>query len=121
MKSPLIYVSGPITTGDTIANIRAAINIGCDLIRLGYVVIVPHEKCLLTEIVHPMSYDEWLAYDFKCIDRCDAVLRIEGASKGGDLEVDYARKNAIPVFFTVLDLFHHMPPAAWEPLAVVQA
>lgn len=101
-RPPLVYISGPLTTGMLTANVRRALDIGKALIERGFCVIVPHEK-LLTEILHPMSYDEWLAYDFRIILCCDAVYRFEGASHGGDAEVRFAKENGIPVYFD-LDL-----------------
>jgi len=101
-RPKLIYVSGPLTTGQLTANVRAALDIGKALIDRGYAVVVPHEK-LLTEILHPMSYDEWLNYDFRIILCCDALYRMPGESHGGDEEVKFAQKNGIPVY-TSLDL-----------------
>ncbi len=100
LKPPLIYISGPLTTGDTIANIHNALDAGDALIRRGFVVIIPHEKALCMEILHPRSYSEWLAYDFQCILHCDAMLRLPGASKGGDEEVAFARANGISVYYS---------------------
>jgi nucleoside 2-deoxyribosyltransferase len=111
-RPPLIYVSGPLTTGDTIANIRHAIHAGAVLIERGYAVIVPHEKALGMELLYPQSYDEWLAYDFRCILTCDAVLRIPGASKGGDAEVAFARERGIPVYYSFDTLVAGMPAPA---------
>lgn len=100
-RPPLIYVSGPMTSGlDPFGNIRRGLDAADELIRLGYVVICPHEKALGLEILHPRSYDEWLAYDFRCILECDAVYRMPGASTGGDAEVEFARERGIPVYFS---------------------
>jgi hypothetical protein len=35
----------------------------------------------------------------RLIERCDAVYRIEGASKGADQDVSLARERGIPVYF----------------------
>jgi len=37
----------------------------------------------------------------RLIERCDAVLRIEGQSKGADNDVRLARERGIPVYFNV--------------------
>lgn len=100
----LVYVSGPLTTGMLTRNVRDALNVGKILIDRGYVAIVPHEK-IITEILHPMSYDEWLAYDFRIILRCDAVYRMPGESHGGDAEVLFSQKHGIPVYFSLDTLF----------------
>jgi hypothetical protein len=111
VKPKLIYISGPLTTGQLTANVRRALDVGKVLIDRGYAVIVPHEK-LLTEILHPMSYEDWLAYDFRIILCCDGVLRIDGDSHGGDREVAFAVKNRIPVFYSLDTLYAHQ----WAPI-----
>jgi type III secretory pathway component EscU len=40
----------------------------------------------------------------RLIERCDAVLRIEGTSKGADEDVLLARKRGLPVYFKVDDV-----------------
>jgi len=37
----------------------------------------------------------------RLIQRCDAVLRIEGASKGADEDVRLARQRGLPVYFNI--------------------
>jgi hypothetical protein len=61
------------------------------------------------EIHHPRTYTEWLDFDFKCIQRCDAVLRMPGASKGGDAEVAFAERCGIPVYFSLEALMASWP------------
>jgi nucleoside 2-deoxyribosyltransferase len=107
----MVYVSGPLTTGCQTDNIRAAVKAGVELMAEGYVVIVPHEKAGLTEVLYPQSYEAWLAYDFKCILRCDAVLRLPGSSKGADAEVGFAHNHGIPVYYSIKSLMHHVHPA----------
>jgi nucleoside 2-deoxyribosyltransferase len=108
-RVPLIYVSGPLTTGHTPTNIRNALETAYMLMTSGYSVIVPHEKALLMEALYPMSYVEWLRYDFKCLLACDAVYRMPGASRGADLEVRFAKARGIPVFTTLAELAQKMP------------
>ena len=100
-----VYVSGPLTTGGPSAlagNVRRAVEAGCELIRRGYVVVVPHEKALLCEKLLDMPYESWLAYDLKVIDRCDALLRLPGKSGGAAREVDYcARVLGRPVYYSL--------------------
>lgn len=114
MRAPLIYVSGPLTTGPTIENVRRALDTGWELIRQGYAVIIPHEKALAMEMLHPMTYEGWLTYDFRCIDSCDGVYRMAGKSRGGDAEVEYAIERRIPVFFS----FDTLASYQWPELGV---
>ncbi|MBS1802664.1 MAG: DUF4406 domain-containing protein [Acidobacteria bacterium] len=40
----------------------------------------------------------------RLLARCDAVLRIEGASKGADEDVRIARERGLPVYFSLQDV-----------------
>ena len=40
----------------------------------------------------------------RLLERCDAVLRIEGASKGADEDVRIARERGLPVYFRLQDV-----------------
>ena len=40
----------------------------------------------------------------RLLERCDAVLRIEGASKGADEDVRIARERGLPVYSSVEDV-----------------
>ena len=40
----------------------------------------------------------------RLLARCDAVLRIEGASKGADEDVRIARERGLPVYFRLEDV-----------------
>ena len=40
----------------------------------------------------------------RLLERCDAVLRIEGASKGADEDVRIARERGLPVYSSIEDV-----------------
>ena len=40
----------------------------------------------------------------KLLDKCDAVYRIEGASKGADMDVEVAKRRGLPVFYRLEDI-----------------
>jgi hypothetical protein len=46
----------------------------------------------------------------RLLERCDAVLRIEGPSKGADEDVRLARQRGLPVYFRLEDV-----PGVIEP------
>jgi len=107
-RPALIYISGPITTGGNVpVNVRRGIEAGVLLMDAGYVVIVPHEKAFGMEMLSPRSYEDWMAYDFKCIEVCDAVYRMSDwrgnplPSVGGDRETEYARAIGKPVYHSL--------------------
>lgn len=98
MSKPLVYVAGPYSS-DPPHNTRRAIAVGTRLIQEGVVApIIPH-LTMLWDMLTPMPYDEWLAYDRDVLVRCDAVLRLPGESSGADTEVALADELGIPVFY----------------------
>ena len=48
------------------------------------------------EILYPVAH--------RLLAKCDAVLRLEGASKGADEDVRIARERGLPVYFRVEDV-----------------
>ena len=98
-----IYIASPYTNGDQAENVRIQIDAANDLMKLGYAPFWPLHSHFL-HMVHPHSYETWLAVDFSWILACDAVLRLPGESKGADHEVAFAMENNIPVFFSIDEL-----------------
>lgn len=97
----LIYVAGPYTHPDPVDNTRRAIEVGNRIMESGYCVPhIPH----LTMLWHfhtPRPVEEWYQYDLAILARCDALLRIEGASTGADAEVAFAVKHRIAIWHDV--------------------
>lgn len=109
-RPAVVYISGPITTGGNVpVNVRKGIEAGVTLMDLGYVVICPHEKAFGMEMLSPRSYEDWMQYDFRCINASDAVYRMPGESVGGDREVAYAADHDIPVFYSLDALVERLP------------
>ena len=48
------------------------------------------------EIQYPVAH--------RLLHKCDAVLRIEGASKGADEDVRVAKEHRLPVFYNIEDV-----------------
>ena len=92
-----IYVAGPYTSGDPIINTRKAIEAGEQLRAMGFVPFIPHLS-LIWHLVNPHDVDFWYAYDKEWIERCDALVRLPGESKGADAEVKLALELGLPVF-----------------------
>jgi hypothetical protein len=117
----VVYVSGPISKGDLIDNIRRAHWAGVALLKAGLAPCIPHGSCFWgnrirdAAFVPELSTDdithaEWLAIDLEIVGRCDAVLRLDGESKGADMEVAHARDRNIPVFFRLEDVLTWAAP-----------
>ena len=102
MNRPVVYVSDPYSS-DPVRGTRRAIDAGKMLVSLGMAPMVPHLS-LLFDIVHPLSYKEWIAMDLAFVAKCDAVYRLDGKSDGADKEVAHAKEHGIPVFTSIQDL-----------------
>ena len=98
-----VYIAGPYTNGGIVHNIQAAIDWAETIMERGFVPYIPHLSHLW-DIYSPHPYDEWLEFDLKWLDRCDALLRIPGVSAGADMEVGYALEHNIPIFNSVMEL-----------------
>ena len=99
----LVYIAGPYTNPDPCQNTHRAVAMGNVVWDAGFVPVIPH----LTHFWHTMTpkpYADWLEYDLAVMRRCDAVLRIPGASSGADAEVKDATARGIPVFDRLGDL-----------------
>ncbi len=98
-RKPLIYIAGPYTHPDPVANTRRAIAVGMSLFDRGRCApLIPHLS-LLAELVDPHPYEDWLRLDRDHLARCDAVYRLRGDSAGADSEVALAGQLDIPVFY----------------------
>lgn len=103
MSPCLVYVAGPYSSGDTVANVEAALDAGHALMDAGFAVVVPHLAHYL-EARRSRPYEEWMALDFALLDRCGALLRLPGHSPGADREVAHALSRGIPVFDSIAAL-----------------
>lgn len=117
LRKYLIFISGPLTQGNTAENIANAHNAAIELIKAGFPVIVPHDtalwgnymldvgenrKAFVTEKdVQGIAYETWMQICFTQVTRSDAVLRLPGYSPGGDREVKLAESKGIHVFHSV--------------------
>jgi hypothetical protein len=97
-----VYVAGPYT-GDEEANVARAIDAATVLLRSGLFPYVPH-LAHFWEQQHAHHYEVWMNLDFAWVRRCDALLRLNGESKGADREVALARELGIPVFYSVMEV-----------------
>lgn len=92
-----VYVAGPLTLGDQDINTREAVKVADILAQEGFVPFVPHLD-RLWHLISPHHYEFWMKICLAWVARCDALIRLPGESKGGDREVEHARKLGIPVF-----------------------
>lgn len=98
-----VYVAGPYTGGDTGNNVRDAVVMADQLVKLGFLPYVPH-LTHLWHMISPHEQRQWLDMGCAWLARCDAVLRLPGDSPGADVEEDYARRLGLLVFYDVASL-----------------
>jgi hypothetical protein len=83
-----IYISGPIRGVDeeeVERNIHTAMEVGNCLIDMGLRPYIPHLSYYLNK-KREREHSAWMAVDIYWIRKCDALLRLYGASKGADTE-----------------------------------
>lgn len=89
----LVYVAGPLraqTKRGRVENIRRAIAAGNEVMKRGHLAFIPHLSHWQNALT-PQPFAFWIGLDLLWIERCDALLRLPGASAGADMEMNYAR------------------------------
>jgi len=110
-KPMMILIAGPYRsgTGDdrkkVEANVRAMEAYALPIFRMGHIPVLGEWFALplvqlagskqlgdeaFSEIFHPIAE--------RLLEKCDAVLRVGGESKGADLMVEVARRNGLQVY-----------------------
>jgi hypothetical protein len=97
-RLPMIYIAGPITHPDPLANTGEGMRWFDELTDTGLCVcFLPHLSSFL-HMRRPRGHAEWLAMDKQYILRCDALFRLPGESVGADIEVAFCTEHKVPVF-----------------------
>ena len=101
-----VYIASPYTLGDSALNVRRQIDKFEELSRLGFAPFAPL-YAHFQHMFYPKTDTEWLVWDFQWLRASDCVLRLPGKSSGADEEEKEAKKNNIPLFYTVEELCAH--------------
>ncbi len=116
VSSPVVYtirmwvmVAGPYRSAHPdgrAANLRELNRAANELFRKGHVPIIGVNMALpMIDAAGPQSYDDiMMPLSLRLSGRCDAVLRIGGASDGADLEVEEFRRRGLPVFVSIEEI-----------------
>lgn len=102
-----VYISGPLCAGgsdDVEQNVAAAIDAAQAVLDAGAYPYVPH-LTVYWHNRHPGATETWMALDLAWLQRCDAVIRLPGESKGADLEERAAHELGLPVFRSVSEWY----------------
>lgn len=103
MNRRKIYIASPYTIGDVGANVKRSMDSANELINMGYAPYCPL-LCHFLHMNNPQDYDVWMDVGLTWLVQCDAVLRLEGESKGADTEVNVAKDHNIPVYYSIKGL-----------------
>lgn len=98
----IIYIAAPYTSSPK-ENVRKALKAADTLWERGYIPFIPH----LFHQWHglsPKPYEQWMEMGAAFLERCDAVLRLEGESPGADKEVKMAQELDMLVYFGLDDV-----------------
>lgn len=69
----------------------------------------------VTDIADPRARDVMYPTAERLLERCDAVLRLPGESRGADQDVAIARRRGIPVYLSLGEIPGVTPPAPQLP------
>jgi hypothetical protein len=94
------YRSGAVGAAGRAANLRILNEAALAVFRRGHLPVIGVNLALpIIEVAGAESFDEiMMPVSLAAAERCDAVLRIGGASTGADEEVERFRERGLPVF-----------------------
>jgi hypothetical protein len=116
-KPMMILIAGPYRSGTNddptrmAANLKHLESVSYDLFRAGHLPMIGEwvalpiwrvaggstvGDALYEEILHPTAH--------RLLERCDAVLRLPGASQGADNDVKIATEHGLPVYHSLEDV-----------------
>lgn len=103
-KNFVVYLSGPISRGDKVRNFAEPCAVQVRLMKQGFSVHNPMLTMMLPGN-EDIAHKDWIALDLPMVERCDAVYRLPGESRGADQEVSHAKSCGIPVVYSDASLF----------------
>jgi len=106
-----IYIAGPYSADnvmDVLKNIREGIKISTEVFKLGYSPFSPwlDFHFVLMDIGNELKLEDFYRYSIDWLAVSDAILMTGDwqNSKGSAKEWEYAKKNNIPVFYSIGEL-----------------
>ena len=94
---PVLYVAGPYTHPDPVENTHRAAQVATYLFEeTRWVPMLPHTT-LLWHAITPRPVDFWYRLDLAHMAKCDAMVRLPGASTGADAELEHAKSIGMEV------------------------
>ena len=101
----LVYIASQYTIGDHFINVQRQIECGNKLMDLSFIPIAPLVNSAFYNMQKERTWAVWMDIDYVLISKCDYLLRLDGESRGADLEVAFAKQHNIPVFYSIDELY----------------
>ena len=106
-----IYIAGPFSAKSAhkvMCNVNKALDIGIALYRKGYFPYIPHYLTFqinerMDEIGIDLDYDDCMSLNMFWLNQSDALYFI-GPSPGANLELEFATKKGIPIFYSLSEV-----------------
>ena len=106
-----IMIAGPYTAGSSDKtkwekNHQELNRFAYEVYLKGHIPVIGVNLALpIIETVGTDKFDElMMPMSLAMADRCDAVLRIEGSSKGADQEVEIFKRKGLPIYYHLDDI-----------------
>lgn len=93
----VVYLAAPYSIGDKEANVKRAIDVANRLLDMGIYVYCPLLSHYLDQ-AQGREPDFWYRFDMIFLGRCDALVWLDGESKGVEAEIKYAEILGMPVW-----------------------
>ena len=117
MTALMILIAGPYRSGTNDDPVLLRRNLdrleeaAWPLFRAGHLPMIGEWVALpvlasagVTDVAHPLAAEVMYPTAERLLDRCDAVLRLTGDSRGADQDVAIARRRGIPVYTSLTDV-----------------
>ena len=125
MKQLMILIAGPYRSGTNDEPLLMEQNLlkleeaALPIFRAGHIPVIgewfalPLLKVAGSKLLGDDIYQEILyPVAARLIKKCDAILRLEGASQGADEDVRLALEIGLPVYYSLSDILNSIPQAA---------
>lgn len=106
-----IMIAGPYSTGSTDRNKwkqnhKKMNKCAYEVYLMGHIPVIGVNSAL--PIIETVGFDKFeelmMPISLAMADRCDAVLRIGGASKGADQEVEIFKEKGLPIYYDINEI-----------------
>lgn len=99
-----IYIAGAYS-GDIETNVKNACEVAEQVYSRGALPFVPHLSVAWDNATdREWGYEDWMRYDFRWVEKCDGLYRMDNESPGADREVKFANFIGTPVMRSMVEV-----------------